>query len=538
MPSTVRHAIATALLLLCHAIGAAAATQMYRSLGGYSSRQLMQMGVESMGRSMRSDTAMVCFTIVSNRYYDDMAQDEKYRCAAAMNNLACIYTYGRINYPQAYRYLTRGLSIARENGFGQLLATFHNNLGNIYSIYGKQLELESMLRKARQMYRESYRQATRTGDHYLRVSAFINIMDAGKADSLQFFRGIFDRRIPAATNSLAHARLLFRAAEAEQAGRYAEARAFYRRMLRAINQRWMREEYVAGAHMRMGDTYVAEQRYDSARQAYAEALRIAGESGNMEQTASATRKLERLARLTGDAAAASRLHQELLARRDSLMTAFGLSSIGDLSSRDELRQAEEKTQQLAAAQRVRQTVTHMLCLLLAIVVGFLLIVARKNRKLRQSNRLLYDKNRALLSAENGQAARTGGRKYESSSLADEEKTRLLERVQDILRQSEWICRSDFSLPQLAKLVGSNKTYVSQVINEHYGQTFNTILGDCRVKEACRRIDDHEHYGQYTLESISESVGFKSRTTFTTSFKRLVGLTPSEYLRLSRERNAS
>lgn len=538
MPPSVRYALATALLLLCRAAGAAAATQMYRSLGSCSSRQLMQMGVESMGRSMRSDTAMVCFTIVSNRYYDDMAQDEKYRCAAAMNNLACVYTYGRINYPQAYRYLTRGLSIARENGFGQLLATFHNNLGNLYSIYGKQLELESMLRKARQMYRESYRQATRTGDHYLRVSAFINIMDAGKVDSLQFFRGIFDRRIPAATNSLAHARLLYRAAEAEQAGRYAEARAFYRRMLRAINQRWMREEYVAGAHMRMGNTYVAEQRYDSARQAYAEALRIAAESGNMEQEASATRKLERLARLTGDAEAASRLHGELLARRDSLMTAFGLSSIGDLSSRDELRQAEEKTQLLAAEQRVRQTALRMMGLLLATVVGFLVVVVRKNRKLRQRNRVLYDKNRALLSAENGQQERTGGRKYGASNLADDEKTRLLGRVQDILRQSEWICRSDFSLPQLAKLVGSNKTYVSQVINEHYGQNFNTILGNCRVKEACRRIDDHEHYGQYTLESISESVGFKSRTTFTTSFKRLVGLTPSEYLRLSRERNAS
>lgn len=34
------------------------------------------------------------------------------------------------------------------------------------------------------------------------------------------------------------------------------------------------------------------------------------------------------------------------------------------------------------------------------------------------------------------------------------------------------------------------------------------------KEACRRINDEKQYGQYMLESISESAGFKSKFTYT------------------------
>lgn len=172
----------------------------------------------------------------------------------------------------------------------------------------------------------------------------------------------------------------------------------------------------------------------------------------------------------------------------------------------------------------------MVSVLLIVVVAFLVVVVRKNRQLSQLNRTLYDKNVKLMRADDERKAM----KYNASSLAETEKDRLLESIQGVLGRSELICDPDFSLQQLSRLVGSNKTYVSQVINEKYGQTFSTLLGDCRVKEACRRIEDNRQYGNLTLESISESVGFRSRTTFTTAFKRLIGLTPSEYLKLSRE----
>ena len=84
------------------------------------------------------------------------------------------------------------------------------------------------------------------------------------------------------------------------------------------------------------------------------------------------------------------------------------------------------------------------------------------------------------------------------------------------------------------LSGSKSKYVSQVINEHYGQNFNTFLNSYRIKEACKRRGDLVNYGNFTIEAISESVGFKSRSTFVTSFKRITGLMPSQYQRMARK----
>ena len=125
-------------------------------------------------------------------------------------------------------------------------------------------------------------------------------------------------------------------------------------------------------------------------------------------------------------------------------------------------------------------------------------------------------------------------KYKSSHLSDDDKQQLLTRILQVMDNSDEIFSPDFSLERLAMLSGSKYKYVSQVINEHYQQNFNNFLNSYRIKEACKRMGDVEGYGNYTIEAISESVGFKSRSTFVTSFKRITGLTPSQYQRMARK----
>ena len=107
------------------------------------------------------------------------------------------------------------------------------------------------------------------------------------------------------------------------------------------------------------------------------------------------------------------------------------------------------------------------------------------------------------------------------------------RIEEILSSAEVVCEQDFTLTKLAKLVDSNTTYVSQVINEKYGTAFSNVLAGFRIKEACRRMNDEtERYSQMTIEAIAMGTGFKSRTTFVNAFKRETGLKPSEYLRMA------
>jgi YesN/AraC family two-component response regulator len=112
------------------------------------------------------------------------------------------------------------------------------------------------------------------------------------------------------------------------------------------------------------------------------------------------------------------------------------------------------------------------------------------------------------------------------------------RIQEVLDDADIICQQDFTLGKLAKLINSNTTYVSQVINEKYGMTFSTLLGSLRIKVACQWMDDPARSGNITIEAIATGTGFKSRTAFVNTFKRETGLKPSEFLRMAKSTEVS
>ena len=113
--------------------------------------------------------------------------------------------------------------------------------------------------------------------------------------------------------------------------------------------------------------------------------------------------------------------------------------------------------------------------------------------------------------------------------------RLAAEIDKVMTRTEAPFSGDFSLTRLAQSVGSNTRYVSHVINEVFGSNFQTYVNSVRIREACRRIDDHATYGNYSTEAIGETVGFNSRSAFATAFKKITGLSPSEYRKISIQR---
>jgi AraC-like DNA-binding protein len=100
---------------------------------------------------------------------------------------------------------------------------------------------------------------------------------------------------------------------------------------------------------------------------------------------------------------------------------------------------------------------------------------------------------------------------------------------------EFICQPDFSLQSLAEQVGSNYKYVSQVLNERYGKSFKQVLNEQRVREACRILNDTEQSGHLTIEAIAANLGFNSRSNFTVTFKRITGISPSDFMKMAKEK---
>ena len=111
---------------------------------------------------------------------------------------------------------------------------------------------------------------------------------------------------------------------------------------------------------------------------------------------------------------------------------------------------------------------------------------------------------------------------------------LMRNIRQILDNSPSVLKADFSLTTLARETGSNTTYVSNAINSGFGQSFSTLVAKRRIDEACIMLQSRE-FDNLTVEAIAEKVGIKSRSNFSALFKKIAGMTPTEFRNASKKR---
>ena len=124
---------------------------------------------------------------------------------------------------------------------------------------------------------------------------------------------------------------------------------------------------------------------------------------------------------------------------------------------------------------------------------------------------------------------------EKTAIRRREQRELLRAIGNVMEDTLEFCNPDFTLEKMAALVQSKPRYVSQVINESYGKTFNRFVNEYRIKEARIRLADRTgQYAHFTVKAIAQSLGFKSNTNFNALFKELTGITPSMYQDMARQ----
>lgn len=252
-------------------------------------------------------------------------------------------------------------------------------------------------------------------------------------------------------------------------------------------------------------------------------------------------------------------HQYLL-QKDSLLNLKQMKNICHTLYDGKNIKMEKEIKEMSIKNKIYNDVILIVLFFLVILVIMVVVLYIKIKQLKKSNITIYENNienlkneekeRQKLKSEILKLGKTSENnyepddedgepeedmKYKTNSISEDEKKRLLDKILTIMEDVDEICSESFSAARLAELTGAKYNYVSLVINENYGCNFNNFVNKFRIKEACRRLADEENYGIYTIDSISNSLGFKSRTTLTTSFKKIVGLTPSQYRNIAREK---
>ena len=102
-----------------------------------------------------------------------------------------------------------------------------------------------------------------------------------------------------------------------------------------------------------------------------------------------------------------------------------------------------------------------------------------------------------------------------------------QQLQQMVREEHLYRDPELGRDTVAEKLGISTGYLSQLINAVTGENFATYINFYRVEDVKRMILDPD-FGQYSLLAIGLEAGFKSKSAFYSSFKKVAGMTPNQF----------
>ena len=192
----------------------------------------------------------------------------------------------------------------------------------------------------------------------------------------------------------------------------------------------------------------------------------------------------------------------------------------------DVEQLQEIQQQEEEIIRKRQLLTTQRIILIAVVMLLLMAiyiiwrVHRYNRQLAEKNRSLYEQiqQREQVEAEE---------QRQLQAQPEEELTQnqlLYRRLCELMKQSDIYTDADTNHETLARLLGTNHTYVYAALRECAGQTPADFINLYRIRHAALLLTTTDD----PIGLIIEQSGITNRTTFSRIFREYYSMSPSEY----------
>lgn len=118
-------------------------------------------------------------------------------------------------------------------------------------------------------------------------------------------------------------------------------------------------------------------------------------------------------------------------------------------------------------------------------------------------------------------------KYKNSALTPDISETIAERLNQLMNDDKLYRENDLGLDKLALITGTAKHHLSQVINEKLGVSFFEYINALRIKEAQELLSETKR-SQLNIGEVAFQVGFNNKVSFNNTFKKITGMTPSEF----------
>ncbi|MDR0831083.1 MAG: helix-turn-helix domain-containing protein [Prevotellaceae bacterium] len=106
---------------------------------------------------------------------------------------------------------------------------------------------------------------------------------------------------------------------------------------------------------------------------------------------------------------------------------------------------------------------------------------------------------------------------------------IMHNIEKLITEEKLYLDSTLTLESLSQKLNITRHYVSAAINHCTQKGFNTLINEYRIKEAIK-IMSKKDAKNLSIDQITFDVGFNNRINFYRVFKKIVGLSPTEFRR--------
>ena len=138
--------------------------------------------------------------------------------------------------------------------------------------------------------------------------------------------------------------------------------------------------------------------------------------------------------------------------------------------------------------------------------------------------MMLRKKRAEVVPAQGEADETED--FQTLDLTKERSAELMESICRLMDEEQVYLRSDLKMQDVAVMLSSNSSYISECINNNRGQSFSQFINTYRIsyaQELLRRQPDMK------MAIVAMKSGFSAEVSFFRNFKAATGMTPREWL---------
>lgn len=224
---------------------------------------------------------------------------------------------------------------------------------------------------------------------------------------------------------------------------------------------------------------------------------------------------------------------------DSVFNIERERSISELMVRYEAekkgREIEQGKLKLEREHRRFQTIVFILCIIVVILGAIYILYRHKNRLyiqlLRKHQESLGNeqmlKRKLEKMVQEYDSKGKGPAPFSPAVGGTENRSEeIYARLDELMKTEHSYRQRDLTVEKVAKMIGTNRTYLSKAINEKTALSFNYYINSYRIQEAVWLLSDPGN--DIPLKTLSYELGFHSLSTFYKLFNDVVGMPPSKF----------